>query len=315
MKKYFWIILFILPFSGFSQSGFDAYVQKINGTDLAFEMVPVPGGEFVMGNNAGSEDQQPEHKVKVSPFWMSTLEVTWDLFEPFMFKEFEIIKSTDNHVPADVDAVTRPTKPYVDMSFNMGKAGKPAIAMTHYSAIQFCKWLYVRTGVFYRLPTEAEWEFAAKEGYKDMDLSNLGDYAWFDDNSEGEYQQVGVKIPNKFGIYDMLGNISEWVYDQYDPDFYKKQANEVTVDPVNEATQLYPNSVRGGNFMSFDDEISPTIREFSQPDWKQLDPQIPKSDWWLTSAPFVGIRLVRPLKTPSKEEINRYFDKKAFKDF
>lgn len=315
MKIYYWVSLLILPFISLAQSDFEAYTQNIDGTELSLDMVPVPGGEFIMGNNDGEQDESPEVRVKVSPFWMSTYEVTWDLFEPFMFKEFEIIKSIGNHVPADVDAVTRPTKPYVDMSFNMGKTRKPAIAMTHYAAIQYCKWLYVRTGVFYRLPTEAEWEFAAKEGYKDIDLSNLEDYAWFDDNSDGEYQEVGQKIPNKFGIYDMLGNISEWVYDEYDPEFYKKHVDEIAVDPVNEANKLYPNSVRGGNFMSFDDELSPTTREYSEPAWKDLDPQIPKSDWWLTSAPFVGIRLVRPLNPPSKEEIDRYFEKEPFKDF
>ncbi len=196
------VISSLISASGFAQE--KSYTQKINGTSLTFEMVSIPGGEFIMGNNEGKEDAKPEHKVIVSPFWMSSHEVSWDLFEPFLYKDMELIKSENRKVPAEVDAITRPTKPYLDMTFGMGKLGKPAVGMTQYNAIQFCKWLYTRTGVFYRLPTEAEWEFAAKEGFTADNLLKIQDYAWFEKNSENSTQIIGKKLPKKFGIYDIL---------------------------------------------------------------------------------------------------------------
>ena len=130
------------------------YTQKIDGTNLSFTMQAIPGGSFTMGSENGNSDEKPTHQVQLDPFWMSTFEVTWDLFEPFLYKDYELSSSTEPLTP-EVDAVTRPTKPYLDMTFGMGKLNHPALAMTHYSAIQFCKWIYARTGVFYRLPTEA----------------------------------------------------------------------------------------------------------------------------------------------------------------
>ena len=142
------------------ENDFKSYTQNLEGTDLKFDMVAIPGGSFNMGspmNEAGRRpDEGPQHQVKISPFWIGKHEVTWDFFEPFVYKNQEISRSK---VPLkqQVDALTRPTKPYVDMTWGMGKEGFPAIGMTQYAAIQFCKWLYARTGEFYRLPTEAEW--------------------------------------------------------------------------------------------------------------------------------------------------------------
>lgn len=291
---------------------FKSYRQKIDGTPLAFDMAVIPGGEFIMGNNSGHDDEKPEHKVAVSPFWMSTHEVTWDLFELFVYKDLELTQSAGKAIPSEVDAITRPSKPYLDMTFGMGKQDLPALAMTHYNAIQFCKWLYARTGVFYRLPTEAEWEFAARQGQVE---GALDDYAWNTGNSNSTTQKVGTKRPNKFGIYDMFGNAAEWTYDQYSPDFYATLAGKTAKDPVNVPEKLYPHAVRGGSYQSDLRYLTPTARDYSDASWKQIDPQVPKSNWWLPDAPFVGIRLVRPLVTPSKEEISLYYDKAPIKDY
>ena len=149
------------------QNEFEAYTQQLEGMGLEFDMVAIPEGKFLMGSpadEAGSEDdERPQHEVEISPFWMSKFEITWDLFEPFVYKDFEVGQN-EAAIPDEVDAVARPTKPYLDMTFGMGKNGHPAVGMTQYGAIQFCKWLYMRTGVFYRLPTEAEWEYAARAG-------------------------------------------------------------------------------------------------------------------------------------------------------
>lgn len=316
MISRFLFLIFLFPFSNlFSQQAFENYTQNINGTDLHVGMVAISGGRFMMGNKDGADDQKPEHEVEVSSFWMSSHEVPWDLFEPFLAKDHEKKISLEDKVPENVDAITRPTKPYLDMTFGMGKEGFPAVGMTHYNAIQFCKWLYTRTGVFFRLPTEAEWEFVAKTGLNDDFSSNLENYAWYDANSEAKSQKIGTKAPNKLGIYDLFGNVTEWTYDQYAPDFYSSLAGSLAVNPVNTPTTLYPHVVRGGSFQSSSDLLNPTARDYSDPMWKQLDPQIPKSNWWFPEAPFVGIRLVRPLNPPSEKEILAYYDKAPIKDF
>lgn len=297
------------------------YVQEIEGTSLSFSMQAIPGGEFMMGSSSSSKaDEKPVHKVQVDPFWMGTYEVTWDLFESFLYKDFELSKQTQGKVPDEVDAVTRPTKPYLDMTFGMGKDSKPALGMTQYNAIQFCKWLYVRTGVFYRLPTEAEWEYAARAGtsteyFFGEDVSKLGDYAWFSENSNGQTQQVGKKSPNPYGLFDIYGNVAEWTYDQYIPDFYQQFEGKTVKNPVAEPVELYANTVRGGGFNSDSDDLRSAARMPSSPTWKQIDPQMPKSNWWFPEAPFIGFRLVRPHTQPSAEEIEAYYDKLPIDDF
>ena len=304
-----------------AQESHEGYTQKIEGTSLEFTMEAIPGGEFTMGSASSKEaDEKPAHRVKIDPFWMGTYEVTWNLFEPFLYKDYEITKSIDGEIPAEVDAVTRPTKPYLDMTFGFGKDNQPALAMTHYNAIQFCKWLYIRTGVFYRLPTEAELEYACRAGSETAyffgdDASSLSEYAIYSENADGKTAKVGTKKPNPWGLYDILGNVSEWTYDQYDADYYQNFQEGVADNPVNQPTKLYPHSVRGGSFESDANALRSAARDASDPVWKQLDPQIPKSNWWFPEAPFVGMRLVRPVQPPSHQEIMEYYDKAPLKDF
>lgn len=296
-----------------------SYVQQIEGTKLSFSMQAIPAGEFLMGSKKGKADEQPVHKVKLDAFWMGTYELTWDLYEPFLYKDYEVSHSI-GAVPVNVDAVTRPTKPYLDMTFGMGKENHPALAMTHYNAIQYCKWLYARTGVFYRLPTEAEWEYACRAGRQQEyafgeDEASLGDYAWFKGNSGGKTHPVGQKKPNQWGIYDLYGNVGEWTYDQYAPDFYAGQPGKTMINPVAAPAKLYAHVIRGGSYDDIPKDLRSAARLASDPAWKQLDPQIPKSNWWFPEAPFIGMRLVRPVKTPSKAEINAYYDQPVIADY
>ena len=294
----------------------DAYRQQIEGTKVSFEMQPIPAGEYLMGSQKGKTDELPVHKVKLSAFWMSKVEVTWDIFELFLYKDYE--KTNSTKISEQVDAVTRPSKPYLDMTFGMGKQNYPALAMTQYSAIQFCKWLYARTGVFYRLPTEAEWEYASRAGsttefsFGDDEIK-LNEYAWYKANSENKSHQVGLKKPNAWGLHDMHGNVAEWTYDQYRSDFYATTPN--AVNPVAVPDQLYPLVIRGGSYEDSPKDLRSAARTASDPAWKQIDPQIPKSNWWFPEAPFIGIRLVRPAVTPSKAEIDSYYNKPVIKDF
>ncbi|MBD0254957.1 MAG: formylglycine-generating enzyme family protein [Cytophagales bacterium] len=296
---------------------FKAYVQPLPGTELSIDMVPVQGGEFLMGSpeseTGRKPDEGPQHQVKVDPFWMGKYEITWDLYELFVYKQIESAQTStvSTKSAALVDAVTHPTPPYVEMSFGMGKVGFPAVNMTQYAALQYCKWLTSKTGVFYRLPTEAEWEYACRAGTTTAysfgnDLSQLKEHGWFFENSNNKYQQVGKKKANPWGLHDMHGNVAEWTYDQYVPDFYA-QAAGVASNPVARPTKLYPHAVRGGSWDDDADRLRSAARRASNPKWKQRDPQIPRSNWWMTNASFVGFRVVRPLKQPSKEEIAKYW--------
>jgi formylglycine-generating enzyme required for sulfatase activity len=205
------------------------------------------------------------------------------------------------------------------MTFGMGKEGHPALAMTHYNAIQFCKWLYTRTGVFYRLPTEAEWEYAARAGSKTdysfgNDAKELDQYAWYDANSGDVTHQVGTKKANPWGLFDMYGNAAEWTYDQYVPN-YNSFEGKTTKNPVVEPSELYSHAIRGGSYLDKAFDLRSSSRLASDPQWKAIDPQIPKSNWWMPEASFIGIRLVRPVQTPSKAEIDAYYDKAAIPDY
>ncbi|GMQ28939.1 formylglycine-generating enzyme family protein [Algoriphagus confluentis] len=318
MKK-IWILVFFsfLSFRLNDQLDFEAYAQKIAGTSLEFQMVPIPGGSFKMGSDSPDfSDQNPAHEVKIDPFWIGAHEVTWDVFELFLDKNFEE-SMTEGGVEAQVDGLTRPSLPYLDMTFGMGKEGKPAVGMTQYGAVQFCHWLYLKTGIFYRLPTEAEWEYAARAGsntrfFFGEDSQELDSYAWTASNSGEQTHPVGTKKPNPWGIYDIYGNVQEWTIDQYDPEFYSRSPKD---NPVNKPANLYPHSVRGGSFKTPEDQIGSAYRSASDPYWKRIDPQIPKSQWWFPEAPFMGLRVVRPLNPPSDAEIQAYFNQEPIADY
>ncbi|WP_396127652.1 formylglycine-generating enzyme family protein [Algoriphagus halophytocola] len=298
-----------------SDAAFEAYTQTIPGTEVSFGMTPIPAGTFSMGSEK-HEDAQPVHPVKIDAFWMGTHEVTWDAFEMFLDKNYELAIS-EGPIEDQVDGLTRPSIPYLDMTFGMGKEGKPAIGMTQYGAIQYCYWLYLKTGIFYRLPTEAEWEYAARAGseteyFFGTDASQMNEYAWTQENAEETTHSIGQKKANPWGLYDIYGNVLEWTSDQYDPAYYGVSPDE---NPTNPSTELYPRVVRGGSYDTPAAEISSSKRYVTTADWKRIDPQIPKSQWWFPEAPFLGMRLVRPLDPPSEEEILAYYEAKPITDY
>ena len=300
---------------------FKLYEQKLPGTDLTITMVPISGGTFLMGSPASEEgrkaDEGPVHKVEVGSFWMAELEISWDLYQLFLQRELDGLQPSTpegKEVILDVDGVAGATTPYVDMSFGMGTEGYPAICMTQYAASKFCEWLSAMSGNFYRLPTEAEWEYACRAGSAEAysfgeKSTELKEYAWYSDNSQGKYQKVGQKKPNAWGIYDLHGNVSEWTLDQYIPDIYEKRGNK-TVNPIENPVKIYPRSVRGGSWQDEASGLRSASRAYSEKRWKIRDPQFPKSKWWHTDASFVGFRIVRPYKTPEPEDQKKYWQEK-----
>ena len=286
------------------------YAQKIPGTDVSFSMLPIPAGTFAIGSPATEKkrkpDEGPQAKVSIPAFWMGKCEVTWSEYEIFMFAS----DAAGNAAKTEADAVSHPTKPYVEMSFGMGREGYPAISMTHHAASKYCEWLSAKTGYFYRLPTEAEWEYAARAGTTTAysfgdDPAQLADYAWF--HAE-KYAKVGTKKPNPWGLFDMHGNVAEWTLDQYQPDAYARLKGNPSVGSWVKSTTPYPHSVRGGGWEDDAEKLRSAAREKSSADWKDLDPQLPKSVWYHTSAPWIGFRVVRPREIPSAEEMYRVWN-------
>lgn len=289
------------------------YKQTIPGTDVGYEMAPIPAGEFTMGTPAAepgrNADEGPRHKVKLEAFWMAAREVTWDEYRLFMFAQQANEKPGAD---ATLDAISRPTRPYVEMSFGMGINGFPAISMTHHAANKYAEWLSAKTGHFYRLPTEAEWEYACRAGTTTAysfgnDPASINDYAVYEANSNGQYAQVGTKKPNPWGLYDMHGNVMEWTLDQYDAKTYAA-APALSIMPWVPSKTPYPHVARGGSWSDSPEKLRCGARAASDPSWKQQDPQLPKSIWYHTDALFLGFRLVRPVKVPTAEEMYKMWN-------
>jgi formylglycine-generating enzyme required for sulfatase activity len=297
------------------------YTELIEHSPAKIEMIPIPSGTFNMGSPEGQEnrkaDEGPVHEVKVGPFWMAKCEITWDAYDVWMsdldvfYREVNKVKATKRDELADEFQKSQPTKPYTDMTFGMGKHGYPAICMTQHAARTFCKWLSRKTGRYYRLPTEAEWEYACRAGTTEAysfgsDASELENYAWFVDNAGEGYHKVGLKKPNPWGLHDMHGNVAEWVLDQHTTEGYP--ADLRAENPLLVPKTLYPRVVRGGGWNQDAVALRSGAREGSTEDWIAQDPQSPVSIWYLTDALHVGFRIVRPLSEPTEEEKNKFWD-------
>lgn len=220
---------------------FEPYVEAVQGTLVTFRMIPVRGQ---------------------SPFWMSETEVTWDLFDVFVYG-----LDQNASAPPGADAVSRPSKPYLLPGADFGHAGHPALAMSFHAAETFARWLSAKTGKRYRLPTEAEWRHACRLGETRAPLTAR---AWYADNSGARTQRVATRAPDALGLYDVLGNVAEWVRgDDGSP------------------------AVMGGAFNDVARNVHCAALRRPSDAWNMSDPQLPKSRWWLADAPFVGLRLVR----------------------
>ena len=300
---------------------FANYTEQIPGTSISFNMKAINGGTFKMGSDKKEdfhkEDEWPVRNVTVSSFFMAEIEVTWDQFWAFYANTMSEGRTPPekiyaNNSRSDVDAVAGPTPPFGFPDQGWGFGSRPAITMTHYAAETFCQWLSLKTGKKYRLPTEAEWEYAARGGtetpfffegrpkdYSDQGFMRrffsaktdiISDYVIYDKNSSNRTQDPEKVMPNPFGLKNMLGNVMEYCADKYSPDAYSKTGENVT-NPV--STEGEEWVVRGGQYTSDAADLRSAARSHTRHDnWLRTDPQQPKSIWWYSDIKGIGFRVV-----------------------
>jgi len=301
------------------ENEFADYTEIIPGSGVKFEMVAVEGGSFEMGAGPNDpnaeEDEIPTRKVEVSPFWMGKFEVSWREFDSYYA---ETVTRGKNEAGLRLDdAVTGPTPPYGSPDQGWGKGSQPAITMRHYTAEKYCEWLSSVTGRKYRLPTEAEWEYAARAGTSgpyffaeptesswwsnlfggdEVDLELADRYAIYQDNSRYRTHSPRSKEPNPWGLYNMLGNVKEFCLDWYSPDILSRYPeDDVVKDPSGPETGT-EYVIRGGSFRSPIEELRSSERDYTRTEqWMRTDPQTPKSVWWYSDVNDVGFRIVREL--------------------
>jgi formylglycine-generating enzyme required for sulfatase activity len=277
-------------------------------------MVPIPGGVYRMGSPTSEKgrqaDEGPQHPVEIKPFWMGKLEVTWDEYDLYWSKRPggpPPRPDTSKKPDKLADAITSPTPPYADETFGHGRQDNPVLGITHHAAMEYCRWLSQKTGKFYRLPTEAEWEWACRAGTTTAysfgdDESKLGDYAWFAGDSDDLAHKVGKKKANPWGLFDIHGNVAEWCIDHFSKDFYGKfPADKVTLNPFNPPSEnRYSYVARGGSWNDPADKCRSATRLGSDKEWLKRDPQRPQSIWWMTDADYVGFRVIRAVEEDSR---------------
>jgi len=296
---------------------FKNFTEKIPGTSVSFDMVAIPEGTFNMGSPDGEPlrkpDEGPVHRVKLSKFWMGKVEVSWNEYLAFFQTtgsqgrtEGQAIKNKN------VDAITGPTPPWGAPDQGWGKGLRPAITMSWKSANTYCQWLSKVTGKKYRLPTEAEWEYACRGNtttpyffggdpkkytskgiFKKLfgrDTTTIGSYIVYAENSSSKTKEpVSVK-ENPFGLKNMAGNVAEFCSDYYSPDAY--QSNSESINPKGPKSGQ-EHVIRGGSFKSDAKDVRSAARDFTKTKaWLVTDPQMPKSGWWYSDCIDIGFRVV-----------------------
>ncbi len=238
----------------------ETFTETLPGTVVKIQMIAVPGGTIKIGDKT----------VTVKPYWLAQTETPWEAFDAFT-------QSGPPSKPYDqtkfpIDAIARPSKSYILPDRGWGHHGYPAINLSFDSVTMFCRWLSSVTKKKYRLPTEAEWELACREGVDapvKLSKGQIEKASWYAGNSATVTHPVATKAANKLGFFDMLGNVGEWTVD-------------LEGKPV----------LCGNTFQDEANAINPSIRRHFEPKWQETDPQMPKSRWWLSDSPFAGFRIV-----------------------
>ena len=246
------------------------------------EMVFVQGGQFSMGckqNRDGPCDpaEEPAHKVKISSFYIGKYEVTNKEFAAFLedYGSVNVVSGPNKGQPMVMEHeqgiefrffkgeyIYRPYAGYEDY---------PAGGVTWYGAVAYCQWLSEKTGQKFRLPTEAEWEYAARGGNRSRDYPYAGSpkidqVAVYINNSKEQPQPVGSLRPNELGLYDCSGNLWEWCRDQFLKNYYRNSPDSDPQGPASGKGRVY----RGGSFLNAADFCRLATRSFNDPSFRQV---------------------------------------------
>lgn len=313
---------------------FKNYIERIPKSSVTFNMIAIPGGKFKMGSPVNEPfrkaDEGPVREVEISPFFMAEIEVSWEEYLSFYVQTSREGRSTDTEglrkkQVLETDAISGATPPYGQPDQGWGLGKRPAISFSFHAAETYCKWLSSVSGKTYRLPTEAEWEYAARAGSEGPyffpgdpkkfektglrakisknDTSVINTYIIYKGNSPAKTQTPDRVKPNPFGLKNMAGNVAEFCSDWYQADAYSKYPEGVIKDPKG-PEQGTEHVVRGGSFQSTADALRNAARDYTKTEaWLRTDPQMPKSIWWFSDCFNVGFRVVCEFdgKTGNKE--------------
>jgi len=299
------------------------FTEKIPGSSVSFNMIAIPGGRFRMGSPESESfrkpDEGPVREVELSPFFMAEIEVTWDEYLAFYVQTASEGRSSDTEgtrrrATTDVDAISGATPPYGQPDQGWGMGQRPAISISYHAAETYCKWLSLVTGKTYRLPTEAEWEYAARAGteqpyffagdpnrfnrtglrarFSKNDTTVINSYVIYRENSLAKTQTPDMVRPNQFGLKNMLGNVAEFCSDWYAENAYSLYPAGIVKNPKGPETGE-ERVIRGGSFNNSADMLRSAARDHTRTDaWLKTDPQMPKSIWWYSDCFNVGFRVV-----------------------
>ncbi len=297
---------------------FENFTEKIPGSNVTFDMVALPGGTYNMGSPESESlrkaDEGPVRKVTVSRFWIAKTEVTWNEYMAF-FRATSSQGRTEGQVVTkkNVDAISGATPPWGAPDQGWGKGTRPAITMSWYAANVYCQWLSKITGRKYRLPTEAEWEYACRGGTQTPyffpgdpkkftssglwrklfrpDTAVISSRVVYIMNSQARTKEPGSMKANPYGLKNMSGNVAEFCLDYYSPDAYKDDSTRM-INPRGPASGR-EHVIRGGSFKSDAKDVRSASRDFTKTKaWLVTDPQMPKSIWWYSDCIDVGFRVV-----------------------
>jgi formylglycine-generating enzyme len=303
-------------------SGFSTFAEQIPNSPVSFTMVAIPGGRFRMGSPDDEPrrraDEGPVREVKIDSFYLAEIEVSWEEYLTFYSQTSGEGRSTDTEglraAGSKTDAISGATPPYGQPDQGWGKGARPAISISYHAAETYCLWLSKVTGKHYRLPTEAEWEYACRGGtatpyffpgnpgkfektgwrakISGNDTTVINRYVVYAENSPSKTQEPGFVAANPFGLKNMSGNVAEFCSDWYAADAYSRYPQGVVVNPKGPATGE-EHVIRGGSYKDAAGRVRSAARDYTRTTaWLHTDPQMPKSIWWYSDCFYNGFRVV-----------------------